>query len=94
MLSELGLERPLPPIRLHGVGRYHVTGYFEVARAIARRVRPGIVPDIAKRRLGLFRGSLARKGHVSFRGSAGQIYRILMIGYQPPLAFEILIEVE
>jgi hypothetical protein len=32
--------------------------------------------------------------HVSFRGSAGQIYRILVIGYQPPLAFEILIEVE
>jgi hypothetical protein len=32
--------------------------------------------------------------HVSFRGSAGQTFRIVVIGYQPPLAFEVLIEVQ
>ena len=32
--------------------------------------------------------------HLSFRGSAGQTYRIVVIGYQPPQAFEVLVEVQ
>jgi hypothetical protein len=32
--------------------------------------------------------------HLSFRGSAGQTYRIMVIGYQPPQKFEVLVEVQ
>ena len=30
--------------------------------------------------------------HLSFSGSNGQTYRIVVIGYQPPLAFELLVD--
>jgi hypothetical protein len=32
--------------------------------------------------------------HLTFYGSTGETYRILVIGYQPPLAFEVLVEVQ
>ena len=32
--------------------------------------------------------------HLVFHGSTGQTYRIVVIGYQPPQAFEILVEVQ
>ena len=32
--------------------------------------------------------------HLSFHGSTGQTYRIVVIGYQPPQAFEVLVEVQ
>jgi hypothetical protein len=31
---------------------------------------------------------------LSFRGSIGQTYRIMVIGYQPPQAFEVFVEVQ
>lgn len=31
---------------------------------------------------------------LTFHGSAGQIYRIVVIGYQPPQPFEVLVEVQ
>jgi hypothetical protein len=31
--------------------------------------------------------------HLSFHGSTGQTYRIVVIGYQPPQAFEVVVEV-
>jgi hypothetical protein len=32
--------------------------------------------------------------HLSFRGNTGQTYRIVVIGYQPPQEFEVLVEVQ
>ena len=32
--------------------------------------------------------------HLTFHGSTGQTYRIVVIGYQPPQAFEVLVEVQ
>jgi hypothetical protein len=32
--------------------------------------------------------------HVSLHGRTGQTYRIVVIGYQPPQAFEVLVEVQ
>ena len=32
--------------------------------------------------------------HLSFRGSTGQTYRIVVIGYQLPQAFEVIVEVQ
>jgi hypothetical protein len=32
--------------------------------------------------------------HLIFHGSTGQTYRIVVIGYQPPQAFEVLVEVQ
>lgn len=32
--------------------------------------------------------------HLTFHGSTGETYRILVIGYQPPQAFEVLVEVQ
>jgi hypothetical protein len=32
--------------------------------------------------------------HLTFHGSTGQTYRIVVIGYQPPQAFDVLVEVQ
>jgi hypothetical protein len=32
--------------------------------------------------------------HLTFRGSLGQIYRIVVIGYRPPQEFEVLVELQ
>src|SRR4029453_19506935 len=42
MFSELGLARPLPPIRSHGSKRRHITSHLEGGGPLARRVRPGV----------------------------------------------------